>query len=169
MNTMKRIIAIAALAILTSGCVENVREVTGAGLGGVVGGVIGNQFGGGKGQMLATTVGAVAGAFAGSAIGRHLDEAARLQAEQATVRALDTATPGGAPIQWDAPAASSTPASGKVYITRQGRNADHELCRKYHQIVTVGDETEEITGTACRSTTGIWHPTDPGANPDVPT
>ena len=169
MTTMKKTIAIAAVAILMSGCVENVRQTTGVGLGAIAGGVIGNQFGKGRGKMLATSVGAVAGAFAGSAIGMHLDEAARAAANRSTVEALDWAVPGGPPIRWESPATSSTPANGHVYITRQGRNAAHELCREYNQIVIVGDDVEEITGTMCRSTAGDWRTPTHGANPDIPT
>ena len=154
---MKRTIAVGALVAALAGCgAENVREMTGAGLGAVAGGVIGNQFGDGSGRAVATAVGAVAGALAGGAVGRHLDDAARGEAERATVRALESAPVGGAGIAWESPAASRTPARGTVHVTRQGRTAAGELCREYRQSVTIGASTEEIVGTACRDAGGTW-------------
>ena len=44
---------------------------------------------------LSTTSGAMAGGLVGGTIGRHLDDAARAEAECATARALDTAPAGG--------------------------------------------------------------------------
>ena len=155
---MRRTIAVGVLAAALAGCgADNVREVTGAGLGAVAGGVLGNQIGDGRGREVATAIGAVAGALAGGAIGRHLDEAARAEADRATVRALDTAPVGGAGIAWEAPATSASPARGTVHVTRQGRSAAGELCREYRHKVTIGEATEEIIGTACRGAAdGVW-------------
>lgn len=148
---------VVVLVVSLVGCsAGNVREVTGAGLGAVAGGVLGNQIGDGTGKEIATAVGAVAGATAGAAIGRHLDDAARAEAQRATVRALDTAPVGGTGIAWESPASSATPASGTVHVTRQGRSQAGELCREYRQSVTIGDATEEVIGTACRGTGGVW-------------
>ena len=156
MSTQRRMVLI-AFAFVLAGCgAENVREVTGAGLGAVAGGVLGNQVGDGRGQAIATAVGAVAGAMAGTAIGRHLDEAARAEADRATVRALDTAPVGGAGITWESPATSGTPARGAVHVTRQGTSATGEHCREYRQSVTIGESTEEVIGTACRGAGGEW-------------
>ena len=160
MRMRQRALLIAAVFALAGCGTENVREVTGAGLGAVAGGVLGNQIGGGYGKEIATAVGAVAGALAGGAIGRHLDDATRVEANRATVRALDTAPVGGAGIAWESPATSATPAFGTVHVTRQGRSTAGELCREYRQSVTIGEATEEVIGTACRSTGGVWRVVD---------
>ena len=119
-----------AAALAGSG-VENVREITGRGLG------------------------AVAGALAGSAIGPHLDDAAQAEANRATVRALDTSPAAGDRITWEALATTISPARGAVTVTRQGTNAAGAVCREYRQSVTIGDATEEIVGTARRDASGI--------------
>ena len=63
---------------------------------------------------------------------------------------------GGGPITWEAPATTASPARGALTVTRQGTNAAGEVCREYRWSVTIGDETEEIVGTACRDAGGIW-------------
>lgn len=65
------IIAVAALAILLTGCATN-RD-TGAVVGGVAGGVLGSTIGGGTGRVIATGVGAAVGAAVGSAVGDDMD------------------------------------------------------------------------------------------------
>ena len=154
---MAKTIAIAALAIALGGCAAgNMRENMGSGIGAVTGGVIFNQIGKGRGKVLATAAGAVVGALVGGAIGRHLDEAAQAEMTRATTQALNTGVIGGGAIAWETPATSSTPAKGQIEITRQGQSANGRLCREYRQQVTIGADTEEIIGTACRDAGGVW-------------
>lgn len=57
---MRRTVAVGVLAAVLAGCgADNVREVTGTGLGAVASGIIENQIGDSRGKTIATAVGAV--------------------------------------------------------------------------------------------------------------
>ena len=156
MRTMKGIL-IAGLVVLLGACTNvATREDMGAGIGAIAGGLLLNQVGGGRGRVIATATGAVVGALVGSAIGRQLDAAAQAEMDRATHQALETATIGGSGVQWESPAASKTQAHGQIEILRQGRGGNGRPCREYRQKVTIGDKAEEMIGTACRRSDGVW-------------
>ena len=154
---MRKMMLIATLAVLLGGCTNGIqREDLGAGIGAVTGGVIFNQVGGGTGKMIATAAGAVVGALVGSAIGRHLDDAAKAEMDRATQHALESAPVGGTSVQWESPTTSTTQARGQIEILRQGQHQSGRPCREYRQKVTIGDDVQEMIGTACRRADGVW-------------
>ena len=149
--------AAVALTMIAAGC-QNARETTGALVGTAIGAAAGSKVGDGSGQVVATAIGAAVGLMVGANIGRKLDEHAQMTARNATVRALDTATPGGPAITWEAPNAqgSGGPVHGTVSIARQGALADGRPCREYVQTVNIGGEEAQARGTACRDAYGEW-------------
>ena len=148
--------AIGLLALALTGC-QNVRETTGAVGGAVVGGYTGSKIGGGSGKTIATAVGAALGMLAGAEIGRRLDEHARMTAESATVKALDTARAGETGIVWEAPntEGSGGPVQGRIDVLRDG-NKDGRPCREFVQTVQIGGEETKARGIACRDAAGEW-------------
>ena len=95
------------------------------------------------------------GAFAGGAIGKILDkkdcEAARLAMQQMATAKV------GSPIAWRNPESGN----GGTYVAKSAPtpNASGQLCRSYHQTVTLRDGTsKEQDGTTCRDGNGDWHP-----------
>ncbi|MDP3725766.1 MAG: RT0821/Lpp0805 family surface protein [bacterium] len=148
-------IAIAALLFLTVGC-ENIRgrekEFGGTAVGAALGGLLGSQFGHGKGQLMTTAVGALAGAWLGNEVGRSLDRADRISAEQTAQRALDS-SPDGRAVSWRNP---NSGHSGAVMPTQTYQMANGNYCREFQQVLTVGGKQEQGYGTACRQQDGSW-------------
>ena len=150
-----RVLAVVLLAgTVLGGCMGR-SETGGTIVGGIGGAVLGNQIGGGTGKTIATALGAIIGAAAGGQIGRMMDARSQEQAGRATHRALDTGTIGE-PIAWENPDNRGGPARGSAKVTRQGRNADGEVCREFQQTVTIGTREEQSYGTACRDAAGDW-------------
>lgn len=124
------------------------REALGAVLGGVVGGVAGSRVGKGDGREVATIAGALVGALVGQSIGRHMDRTDQYCTGQVLEYATDRQTVG-----WHNPDAgtrySVTPMN--YYKSRDGR-----YCREYTSEATIGDQKQQIYGTACRQADGSW-------------
>lgn len=156
MSTKVAIAVLAALVLGTAGC-QNVRETTGAGIGAVIGAAAGSRIGEGSGKTVATAVGAAVGLMVGASIGRKLDEHARMTAERATTRALDTAETGHT-ITWEDPnsGGSGGPAKGTVTVTKQGVHDDGRTCREFVNTVEVNGQKEEVTRVACRNPGEGW-------------
>jgi len=162
-------ILIPALAWLLAGCAGGPGEpgdlglnktTLGTVLGGVGGAVAGGAlFGGrhgaigqgGTSRMLGAVGGGLLGAMAGNSVGRSLDRVDQMQAERAAQRAA--AAPIGAPIVWSNP---ETGSRGSVVATREGHAASGAYCREFQQTITVGGETRQGYGTACREPDGQW-------------
>lgn len=146
------ILGLAALAL--AGCSETVGQKQGLGtlLGAVAGGVAGSQVGDGRGQVVATGVGALLGAMIGSEIGESLDRADQLAMQHETQNTLETA-PAGTTNTWHNPDSGN---SGTVTPTDTYQQSDGTYCREFQQTVTVGGETQEAYGTACRQSDGSW-------------
>lgn len=119
--------------------------------GAVAGGVLGSQIGHGSGKLWATGAGAVLGALVGSEIGKSLDNADK--AEMASANAKANAAPLGQTITWNNP---NTGNSGTVVPIRDGTTQSGAYCREYQQTVTVGGQTQNAYGTACRGADGQW-------------
>ena len=147
-------ITVAALLIVTAGCVgANHHQTAGATLGALTGAVIGNQFGSGAGRRAMIAVGTLMGTMAGSAIGYHMDRESTSRASRATTRALQT----NRNIAWENPGNTSGPARGQVQIVRSGQDrTTGTVCREYRHKVIIGDAEEELVGTACRQLDGTW-------------
>ena len=128
------------------------KEIAGTLLGGALGGFLGAQVGGGTGRLVATGAGVFLGAFLGQQIGRQLDDADRLRAEGAAQHALETSR-SGETIAWNNPDSGH---SGTVTPVETYQDANNQYCREYQQTVTIGGQTEQAYGTACRQPDGTW-------------
>ena len=98
---------------------HGVKQMAGAGLGGVAGGVLGFTVGSGKLGIAATVAGTMAGSFPGSGIGASLDQADRLYAARLRQTASET-RPIGVPSRWDNP---NTGNAGAITPTHTDRSA----------------------------------------------
>ena len=148
---------IAALAVagaLTlSACSQNAggKETAGTLLGAAGGALAGAQVGDGKGRILAAIGGGLLGAYLGNQIGQSLDRADQAYAAQAEAAAHDARL--GEKIVWNNPDSGN---SGSYTAVREGADGTGAYCREYQTTVTVGGETQEAYGTACRQPDGSW-------------
>lgn len=146
-------IAITLSAMLLAGCSTTGGEKQTIGMlgGAAAGGLLGSQFGHGSGKLAMTGLGVLAGGLLGSEIGASLDKADRLALEQNTQRAY--VAPLNQPIVWN------NPNNGNQVVvtpTRDGTAANGEYCREFQQSITVGGQTQQGYGTACRQPDGTW-------------
>ena len=146
------VLGLAALAL--AGCSETVGQKEGLGtlLGAVAGGVVGSQIGDGRGNLIATGVGTLIGAAIGNEIGKSLDRTDQLAMQHATQNSLETA-PAGTTSSWHNPDSGNM---GTVTPIETYQQSDGTYCREFQQTVTVGGETQEAYGTACRMPDGSW-------------
>jgi surface antigen len=116
-------------------------------IGAIAGGLLGNQVGGGSGRVLATVIGAVAGGAIGGSVGRSMDETDRIN----TAMALENVRTG-VPSTW------TNPDTGYEYqVTPTSTyESDTGPCREYTMDATIGGQTEQVYGTACRQPDGSW-------------
>lgn len=129
-----------------------INEVTLGGLiGGVAGGILGGQIGGGNGRTVAAVTGALIGAWAGTHVAKSLTQQDVIYVEEAANTA--TTAPVGETIEWYNPESGN---KGTVTTTREGEAANGNYCREYQQTVTIGGQTEQAYGTACRQPDGAW-------------
>ena len=150
----------AALGIALAGmvglgaCSQNAgdKETLGSLGGAALGGLAGAQIGSGSGQLAATAVGALLGFFIGSEVGKSLDKADPLYAERTADQALET-NPTGQSSTWNNPDSGN---SGTFTPTRTSYTDSGQPCREYQQTVTIGGETQQAYGTACRQADGSW-------------
>ena len=127
------------------------KQAVGTVGGAVLGGLLGSQIGGGSGRLWATGAGAVLGALAGSEIGKSLDRADKAYMGQTTQASLEH-TRSGETSTWANPDSGH---AGTVTPTRTyQRNGTY--CREFQQSVTIGGNTEQAYGTACRQPDGTW-------------
>ncbi len=152
---IKRIASVVFAALLLAACADyqnRPKQAGGTLVGAGLGALAGSQIGSGRGQLAAVAVGALAGAFIGSEIGKSLDKADRLYAQQAQQKAH--VAPIGETISWNNPESGN---SGTFIPTRDGTNtATGEYCREYQTTVNVGGKAESAYGTACRQPDGSW-------------
>lgn len=138
-----------------TGCAEQDRygtkQTVGTLSGAALGGLLGAQFGSGKGQLATTAIGVLIGALAGSEIGKSLDRADRLAANDAINKAHSA--PIGETITWNNPDSGNF---GTVTTTREGTSSSGQYCREFQQSITVGGETQQGYGVACRQPDGAW-------------
>jgi surface antigen len=162
MKTMRKpLITLACAAVLLAGCANSgngpgefgANKTTAGGLLGAVGGAVaGSQFGQGKGRIAAAAAGTLLGALIGSEVGSSLDRADQQYARRAQTQAQ--AAPIGQSIVWSNPESGH---SGTITPVREGRVASTgEYCREFQQTVTVGGQSQQAYGTACRQPDGSW-------------
>ena len=160
---MRKMIAVVGLSLSVAACQQpggpaapgeiGLNKTTGGTLVGAgLGGLLGNQFGGGAGKGVMTLVGVLAGGFLGSQVGQSLDQADLQYANRATQTSLETAPPGQT-LPWSNPQSG---ASGSVTPQRYYQASNGQYCREFQQTITVGGQTQEGYGTACRQSDGSW-------------
>ncbi len=149
-KTLVVLLTAASLAACTGapGSKENGGMLVGAALGGLVGSKIGR----GSGQLAAVALGALGGAFLGREVGQSLDRADRLYAKQAASRGLEHQS-SGATTRWSNPDSGH---HGTFTPVRTYQEPTGRYCREYQQTVTVGGQTEQAFGTACRQPDRSW-------------
>jgi surface antigen len=122
------------------------REVIGQVLGGGLGGVIGSQVGDGSGRLVAVAAGTIIGVLVGGEVGRAMDRQDALCVDQVLESAAD-----GQTIVWN-----SERQTYRVTPTETARIGDGRYCREYRAQSTVGGESTQVYGTACRQPDGSW-------------
>ena len=148
---MKLAILIVSSSLMLGACASS-NEDRGALLGAAAGGVLGNQIGSGRGQSLATAAGMMAGGSAGAAVGRRMDEHDQQQMQNAQLNSLEFSSIGES-TEWSNPDSGN---SGSISPQRTYQNASGQYCREFQQQITVGGQTEDGFGTACRQADGSW-------------
>ena len=153
-----KVAAIAVLALVLAACASEGgsgsvnKQTIGTLLGGAAGGLLGAQVGDGAGQLAATAGGALVGAWLGNEIGKSLDRADRAAMNTAQDDAYQA--PIGQKIAWNNPESGNF---GTVTPVRDGTNQQTgEYCREFQHDVTIGGETEQAYGVACRQPDGTW-------------
>ncbi|MEW5703428.1 MAG: RT0821/Lpp0805 family surface protein [Pseudomonadota bacterium] len=151
-----------ALSLGLSACAANTGPKEGLGtlLGAGTGALAGSQIGKGRGQLVAVAVGTLAGAYLGSEIGKSLDRADRLYMAKTSGQALES-NPIGQTSTWVNPDSGNT---GTITPTRTYQANNNRYCREFQQTVTVGGNTEQAYGTACRQEDGSWEIVSPSAS-----
>lgn len=152
---IRRITSAALVVLSLSACAElqnNPKRSLGTLLGAGLGALVGSQVGGGTGQLAAVAIGALGGAYLGGEIGRSLDRADKAYAERAAQSALEY-TGTGQTARWRNPDSGH---SGTFTPTRTYRTASGGNCREYQTTVTVGGQSKDAYGTACRQGDGTW-------------
>jgi len=138
------------LAVALTGCAEaGPKTAIGAVGGATAGGLIGAAAGGGATGIIG---GVLLGGLLGGAVGNALDQRDRELAAQSYQNSLETARTGTTST-WQNPDSGH---SGSITPTRTYENASGQYCREFQQTVTVGGETQQAYGTACRQPDGTW-------------
>ncbi|HZS83102.1 MAG TPA: RT0821/Lpp0805 family surface protein [Stellaceae bacterium] len=160
---MRKMIAVVGLSLSLAACQQpggpaapgefGMNKTTGGTLVGAgLGGLLGNQFGSGAGKGVATLAGVLVGGFLGSQVGKSLDEADLQYANRATQTSLESAPPGQT-LPWRNPQSGHY---GTVTPERYYQTASGQYCREFQQTITIGGQTQEGYGTACRQPDGTW-------------
>ena len=144
--------AVMVLAACSSLEGQGEKQIGGTLLGAAAGGLIGSQIGGGTGQLVAVGAGVLLGGLLGSEIGRSLDKADQAYAAQSYQNTLET-TPTGHTSTWVNPDSGN---QGSFTPVRTYQADSGEYCREFQQTITVGGQTEDAYGTACREPDGTW-------------
>ncbi len=149
-----KILTVSGLVLALGACADGAgqKEVAGTLIGAGIGGLAGSQVGKGTGQLVAVGAGAVLGALMGGEVGRSLDKADRLYAARNAQETLESA-PIGTTNTWVNP---DTGHSGTHTPTQTWQTDDGRYCREFQQTVTIGGQTEEAHGRACREEDGTW-------------
>ena len=142
------VLLIGAIVTLT-GCAQMGinKQQFGTVTGAVLGGVLGSHVGQGAGRTAATIGGTLLGGFIGGSIGASMDKVDKLELRQALEQNHINQT-----SSW------RNPDNGNRYHVTPTRTYYHEQqpCREYHMNATIGGETKQVYGRACRTADGQW-------------
>ena len=149
-RSARALVSCVLVMFLVTAC-ANAGPKTGIGAvgGAAAGGLIGAAAGGGTTGIIG---GVLLGGLLGGAIGNALDQRDREYAAQTYQQSLESSQTGSAST-WRNPDSGN---SGTITPTRTYQDAGGQYCREFQQTVTVGGETEQAYGTACRQPDGSW-------------
>jgi surface antigen len=150
-----RYATIAALALTLTACQDGTvgsKQGMGTIAGAALGGLAGSQIGSGTGQLAAVGAGVLLGALLGNEIGKSLDRADQAALQRTTQSTLET-QPSGTVATWQNPDSGNY---GTVTPRPAYRTSSGQYCREFQQSITVGGETQDAYGTACRQPDGTW-------------
>ena len=149
---MKKLMLIGLVSLpLVSGCVTKME--TGTALGALTGGALAYGLAQDSSKKeLWTVLGIGLGAMVGQSIGQQLDERDQMLMAQTFEFAMEKA-PTNEMAQWENPdsGAGGTVTPTKTYSTTVGTP-----CREFTTSVSIGGQTEQAYGTACRQADGSW-------------
>lgn len=149
MRSAKTGLLAVALLFAVSACTstQGQQEETGVLMGGALGGLLGAQVGDGSGTTAAIILGTLIGSDIGRNIGRTMDEVDRMRMAQA----LETQRTGSS-TRW------RNPDSAAAYSVTPTRTyeAVGGPCREFVMRATIDGVQDNIVGTACRSSNGVW-------------
>lgn len=159
---MRKLVTAVALCTALGACTNTggtqpgqfgVNNTTGGTLVGAgLGGLLGNQFGHGAGKGVMTVVGVLAGGLIGNSVGKSMDAADQQVATRTTQTALETGQ-ANQPMPWQN---AQNGHYGTVVPGQYYQTADGQYCREFQQTITVGGETQQGYGKACRQPDGTW-------------
>ena len=149
-KTLTAVVVVSSLGL--SACqTTGENQAFGSVLGAALGGWAGSQIGSGDGQLAATAAGALLGAYVGGQVGASMDEVDRQRYGRAQQAAYSA--PIGERIVWNNPESGNY---GAVTPVRDGFSTSGDYCREFQTEITVGGQSEDAYGTACRQEDGSW-------------
>jgi len=128
---------------------ENPKAVLGAVLGAGAGAAIAAIAGGNPAAIVASAIG---GGLLGGYVGKKLDDRDKRMAAEAAARAFEHGHTGQS-TTWTNPDSGN---SGSITPTKTYQIAGGQYCRRYTQEISIGGESHETFGTACRRADGTW-------------
>ena len=151
-STVCKVVPFVLLAFLLTACEtiqDNPKAMLGGATGAAAGGLIGHAAGGGTAGIIG---GVLLGGLLGGAIGNALDQRDKRLAMEAAQNSFENSQTG-ATTEWRNPDSGH---SGTITPTRTYQDSGGQYCREYQQTITVGGESQQSYGTACRQPDGSW-------------
>jgi len=149
---MKKLILVGLVSLpLIGGCASKMQ--TGTALGALTGGALAYGLGQNSSKKeLWTVLGIGLGAMIGQSIGQQLDERDQYLMAQTFEFAMEKA-PTNETAKWENP---DTGVGGSVTPTKTYSTTEGTPCREFTTSVSIGGQTEQAYGTACRQADGSW-------------
>ena len=149
---MKKLILVGLVSLpLIGGCATKMQ--TGTALGALTGGALAYGLGQDSSKKeLWTVLGIGLGAMIGQSIGQQLDERDQYLMAQTFEFAMEKA-PTNETAKWENP---DTGVGGSVTPTKTYSTTQGTPCREFTTSVSIGGQTEQAYGTACRQADGSW-------------
>ena len=149
---MKKLILVGLVSLpLISGCASKMQ--TGTALGALTGGALAYGLGQDSSKKeLWTVLGIGLGAMIGQSIGQQLDERDQMLMAQTFEFAMEKA-PTNETAKWENP---DTGVGGSVTPTKTYSTTEGTPCREFTTTVSIGGQSEQAYGTACRQADGSW-------------